>query len=1045
MVARYPFGSLHEEGTKTMMEIESLPISVRVYPEPSKSGSDNTRSSANRHKAWRQPDAMLVFDTETRVDETQRLTFGSYRFFTGGECQEEGLFFGTDLPNQDRQVLERYAAEHSAEAANMELKLLTLPQFLSNVYLVGYKGRCLLVGFNLSFDLSRIAYDFTAARGRFAGGFSLGVWPYIDKTGCERGNQYRPRIGIKHIDSKRALKGFTARHAPDREDLIPEGSGTGKPEAGYIFRGHFLDLRTLAFALTDRGYSLETACEAFGVEHGKQHTEHHGEITEEYIDYNRRDVLATAELAAKLLEEYDKHPISLQATKAYSPASIGKACLEIMGIKPILERQPGFPKEYLGFAQSAFFGGRTSAHIRKIPVPVVYTDFLSMYPTVNSLMSLWKIVTARQIRVVEHCQAEIMKFLKNISGESLFNPAIWRNLTGFVMIIPNGDILPSRSKYSVASNDWQVAINYIYADADNPQNALWFSLPDIVASVILTGRIPQIVDAFRIVPVGTLPHLKSTRLRGKIEVDPREQDFFTTVIEQRKCLGSRNDISQAEKARLDKALKVLANSTSYGIYAEMNIRESDEEIKATCYGIDPQPFTCRLAHPDVPGKYCFPPLAALITGGARLMLALLEKSISDMGGTYAMEDTDSMAIIANKHGGLVPCPGGPYQANGEGAAIKALSWKQVRDISERFAALNPYDRGAIPGSVLKIEDDNFDPMTGKQRQLYCFAISAKRYALFVKDRKGKPELLRKGVNNESDRWSEHGLGHLLNPTEPESEDRKWIGQAWRNMILKALGMTTHSLGFEDRPAVGRVTVSSPAVAKPLAKLNEGKPYPEQIKPFNFLLTCHVKPFGHPVGSNAEQFHLIAPYSNDPAQWLKMNWIDQYTGRSYHITTSDSHGTTRAARVKTYGDVILEYEFHPEPKCADADGNTCGKDTTGLLQRRHVRIERVRYIGKESNHIEEVEAGFIHSEQNIYTEYVDPSRDEWQTTILPALKAIPLPRLIKESGLSRRALLDIRAGSSRPHPTNQERLAAIVRGKVEERPYIHYEMQAAAKG
>jgi len=61
-----------------------------------------------------------------------------------------------------------------------------------------------------------------------------------------------------------------------------------------------------------------------------------------------------------------------------------------MGIKPILERQPSFPKPYLGYAQSAFFGGRTGAHIRKVVVPVVYTDFLSMYSTVNSLMGLWR-------------------------------------------------------------------------------------------------------------------------------------------------------------------------------------------------------------------------------------------------------------------------------------------------------------------------------------------------------------------------------------------------------------------------------------------------------------------------------------------------------------------------------------------------------------------------------------------------------------------------------------------------------------------------------
>ena len=38
--------------------------------------------------------------------------------------------------------------------------------------------------------------------------------------------------------------------------------------------------------------------------------------------------------------------------------------------------------------------GRTSAHIRKVTVPVVYTNFLSMYPTVNSLMDLWRFVTA---------------------------------------------------------------------------------------------------------------------------------------------------------------------------------------------------------------------------------------------------------------------------------------------------------------------------------------------------------------------------------------------------------------------------------------------------------------------------------------------------------------------------------------------------------------------------------------------------------------------------------------------------------------------------
>jgi hypothetical protein len=36
------------------------------------------------------------------------------------------------------------------------------------------------------------------------------------------------------------------------------------------------------------------------------------------------------------------------------------------------------------------------------------------------------------------------------------------------------------------------------------------------------------------------------------------------------------------------------------------------------------------------------------------------------------------------------------------------------------------------------------------------------------------------------------------------------------------------------------------------------------------------------------------------------------------------GTKQTVRVKTYGDILAEYEFHPEAKCADASGNSCGK-------------------------------------------------------------------------------------------------------------------------
>lgn len=957
-----------------------------------------------------------------------------------GRCVEEGLFHGDGLSSKEMATLRRYVAQHrqiGVAHKSSKLQLLTLREFLDDlIYKDFYKARCLLIAFNHPFDLSRIACDVALARRRFAGGFSLGLWTYEDKNGVVRRHAYRPRAAIKHIDSKRALIGFTGRLEPDEEDLIPEGSPTGKPEEDYIFRGHFLDLRTLAFALTDRGHSLESACDEFKVEHPKKPATEHGKVTKKYIDYNRRDVLATSELATKLLEEYQRHGISKQVTKIFSPASIGKGYLRDMGIRPVLQRQPDFPKRYLGYAQSAFYGGRTSAHIRKIPVPVVYTDFLSMYPTVNSLMGLWRFVIAKKIRVVKSCAGQVRSFLSKLSADDLFRAETWKKLPAFVRVIPDNDLLPCRSKFNLESNDWQVAINYLSASGDKRGDALWFSLPDVIVSKLLTDRMPNIVDAFRIEPNGILGQLQPVKLRGAIEVNPRTQDFFKVVIEQRKQSASRKNLDQTEKKRLDKALKVLANAASYGIYGEMHRRESERKEKILCQGIDAEPYSCFVAHPETPGEYCFPPFGSLITGAARLMLALLEHSVRELKGTYAMEDTDSMAVVATKEGGLVPCTGGNEKTPDGKEAIRALSWKEVESISRRFLSLNPYDKNVIFRSILKIEEDNYIPGTTKQRQIYCFAISAKRYTLFRKDQKGFPILLTKTKLREKDedkdlgedRWSEHGLGHLLNPTDPESEDREWIAQAWNSIVRRAVGFRANPLGFEDRPAVGRITVSSPAIMRSLEKLNKNKKYADQIKPFNFLISCHVKAFGHPVGTNPERFHLIAPYDKNPRKWLNRDWIDEYSGKEYRIRTWGHHGDRNTARVKTYGEVLEEYEFHPESKCADADGKPCGRQTIGLLQRRHVRVDQLKFIGKESNSLENVESGLEHSEESVYTEYVDQKRDEWATKILPALKKVRLKTLVKAcyGQLSRRALIDWRAGRSRPHRKNRELLAAILR-------------------
>ena len=209
---------------------------------------------------------------------------------------------------------------------------------------VAYKLKATVVMFNAPFDLSRLAIGYGKARGLYGGGFSLKFWDE---------ERFRPRVTYKTIDSKRSLIGFSQPSQIDATDF--DHDADGRPRA---FRGNFLDLRTLAFAHTNTGHSLETGCEAFGVEHGKQQTERHGMISDGYI----------------------------------------KAYLAAMGIKPVLQRQPDIPPEVLGWAMSSFYGGRAECHIRRAHLPVQVLDVTSMYPTVDILMGLTDVLTAENHR-----------------------------------------------------------------------------------------------------------------------------------------------------------------------------------------------------------------------------------------------------------------------------------------------------------------------------------------------------------------------------------------------------------------------------------------------------------------------------------------------------------------------------------------------------------------------------------------------------------------------------------------------------------------------
>jgi hypothetical protein len=116
---------------------------------------------------------------------------------------------------------------------------------------------------------------------------------------------------------------------------------------------------------------------------------------------------------------------------------------------------------------------------------------------------------------------------------------------------------------------------------------------------------------------------------------------------------------------------------------------------------------------------------------------------------------------------------------------------------------------------------------------------------------------------------------------------------------------------------------------------------------------------------------------------------------------------------------------------DQNGEPSDQTTIGLLRRRHIQIEGIEYIGKESNLLEEVDAGSVRDPNSVYTRYPDIRRDEWIMRIVPALNKLSLRFLVKrcQRRISRRAIIEIRAGRSRPHMRNQILLISILRSEA----------------
>ncbi|WP_292471175.1 DNA polymerase domain-containing protein, partial [Methanolobus sp.] len=674
----------------------------------------------------------------------------------------------------------------------------------------------------------------------------------------------------------------------------------GKYRKERTFKGHFLDICNLACTLTDnKSLTLEKACDIFDTNTKKKGIDKYGKITPKYIQYNINDTQATYQLFKKVREEYERYQLAIPMTYIYSAASLGKQALKQCNIKPFLQQNPEFPNSIIGKVMSAYYGGRCECKIRKKPVEVTVLDFFSMYPTITLLLGLWDYVVADRIRYEEITDIDtnyteikaldtknryassidtIQEFIDYFDIYKALDKDSWKLMNILVEIEPDNDIFPIRTKYSEKDSEkdsYNIGINYV-----TYKGVLYYFLPDILASKLLTGKSPKVKRAIRSIPEGIQEGLTETEIYG-VRVNPKKDNLIKVLVERRQEI--KQDMKRVPKDSheydvLDaqqRALKILNNSTTYGIYIEMHPKNKE---KVDVFSLEEFETEGTL---ESTGTFFNPMIGANITAGARLLLAIAEKFVMDNGEVHAYMDTDSI---------FVP----PDLAD---------------ELSHLFDSLNPYD---FDKPILEIEEGMED--------IWFYGISSKRYCLFR--RFGNKIIIPEGKKLF---YKLHGLGHITNPFSRElKQGDQWHKRLWEDILRVHFNpeeLPDVLEKYENYAVISRLAVSTGNILKRFKKVNEGKEFSKQIKPFNFMDVG----VGTKVNENGEKVKPVAPFNKNPQVAVEKPFIDYNTGDIFQ----------GREYWKPLSDVFVEYIDHPEAKF---EGNV------GILQRRHLKPKGCVYIG-----------------------------------------------------------------------------------------------------
>ena len=945
--------------------LEGMDIALRAWAVP-----DKRRKAGSGKRRRHKPEALVVFDTETELHGSQRLLVGAYRYvrveWRGNRpvlsCAEEGLFVPDDLaerdPAQDAMIREyarraRADVDRSQRDANKTLQVLTRHEFCERMlWGACWRNHATVVGFNLGFDLSRLSLSWHNGRGLYNGAFVFRLWEWEG-----RDHRFRPNLVARRLDNKRTLFAWTpVKGAPDDGDEHRSSDD------------HFLDLRTLLFAETNTAHSLESGSAVFGLGYSKREVTL-GVVSLDLLDYVREDVSATSSLAGAALREFHSHPVPLSADRAYSSPAIGTAYFRRIGIRPPLERAEIAPTQ-LAEAMGAFYGPRVEVRVRHVPVPVSLVDFASQYSNVARLLGLWPLLTSDRIVAVDATD-EVRQLLEEVELADVLDPELWRSLVGVALVPSRGDVLPTRAWFAGAGDVPRVGLGPIDCDRLLP-----YALADFVAEKVLTGKVPDVASAWRLVGEGTAAKLRVVRLGGRVRFDPYLDDWWAA------CQCVRAELGDSPMAT---GMKTIGNGTAYGDWIRLDQRPQAGSV--TVQRLDGRTDRRRVDRPEDPGPWAFPPFASAVTAGGRLLMAMLERLLADGGGLFASANTDSATVLSTRYGGLVACPGGPARLEDGGPSVRALSWAALDDVRKRFSTL---------GVELRLTNENFDG--DERRQLQAVGIAGSRVILYRDDPSGRVVIKR----------SEVALGDLRSPLGPGTIGA-FVDESAEWMLSRLLDEHPVTPSWFALPATTELPMGTPAKVRSLG--GNGSPY-------GFAMGARRARRGAGV-FGGETVRLLAPAGDDPAA---AHWVEVPSGQPVTVTAGrDRSGRSDPAVVEiaTYGEELVRLVLAPEHKMLGPGGEPCKATTKGLLTPRPVVVRAVHLVGKEGNRLEEVATGEVTDPDEVLIDYGD---DEWEHIVCPAGLQMGIRLLHRETGIALSQVSELLHLRASPYPSTRMLIA-----------------------